>query len=148
MQDPRKGHWDAAMRVLRYIKGSPAQGIVLPKTNSLLLTGFCDSDWASCPMTRRSLSGYTIYMGQSPVSWKCKKQSVVSRSSAEAEYPSMANATSELIWLRSILQSLEVPHTPLMSLLVDTKAALQISANPVQYERTKHVEIDCHFVRE
>ncbi|PKI50560.1 hypothetical protein CRG98_029066 [Punica granatum] len=88
LQDPRQGHWDVAIRVLRYLKQSPRQGIFLCPT-SLSLTAYCDADWASCPMTRRSLTGYFITLSDSPISWKTKKQTTVSKSSAEAEYRAM-----------------------------------------------------------
>ncbi|GAU27524.1 hypothetical protein TSUD_147180 [Trifolium subterraneum] len=73
MQEPLQAHWEAAMRVLRYLKSSPGQGIILPKENNLELVGFCDSDWAACPLTRRSISGYLMKLGEAPVSWKTKK---------------------------------------------------------------------------
>ena len=147
MQEPRQGHWDAAMRVLRYLKQSPAQGIFL-RPHSLELEAYCDSDWASCPLTRRSVTGYFITLGGCPVSWKTKKQTTVSRSSAEAEYRAMAAAVSEIIWMRSLLSSLGVWMKSPTRLFCDNQAALHIAANPVFHERTKHIEIDCHFVRE
>ena len=84
----------------------------------------------------------------SPVSWKTKKQATVSRSSAEAEYRSMATATSESVWLKCLLASLSVFIDQQMKLFCDSQATIHVAKNPVFYERTKHVEIDCHFVRE
>ena len=109
IQDPRKPHWDAAIRVLKYIKGSPGQGLLLPSENNLTLTAYCDSDWGGCQTTRRSVSGYCIFLGSSIISWKSKKQTNVSRSSAEAEYRAMANTCLEIVWLRYLLQDLKVP---------------------------------------
>lgn len=97
MQTPLQDHWDAAMRVLRYLKSSPGQGIVLPKNNDIQLVAFCDSDWASCPITRKSTSGYLMKLGNIPISWKTKKQVTISRSSSEAKYRAMTHATSEII---------------------------------------------------
>lgn len=148
MQAPRQGHWDAALRVLRYLKSSPGQGIVLPKDNDLQLTAYCDSDWASCPLTRRSITGYLMKLGTAPISWKTKKQTTVSRSSSEAEYRAMAYATSEIIWLRSLLKCLQVNCSTPTILYCDNQAALHLAANPVFHERTKHIEVDCHFIRE
>ncbi|XP_021859775.2 uncharacterized mitochondrial protein AtMg00810-like [Spinacia oleracea] len=86
---PQVLRWDAATRVLRYLKCSPGQGILLRPMPNMSLTTFCDSDWAACPLTRRSLSGYLVFLLRSPISWKTKKQPTVSRSSATAEYRSM-----------------------------------------------------------
>ncbi|KAJ1688075.1 hypothetical protein LUZ63_019465 [Rhynchospora breviuscula] len=148
MHAPLDVHYDAAIRVMRYLKGNPGQGILLRADSDLTLYGYCDSDWATCPLTRRSLTGYFVMLGTSPISWKTKKQHTVSRSSAEAEYRSMATTACELTWLKTLLQSLGVSHTQPMKLMCDSQVALHIAANPVFHERTKHIEIDCHFVRD
>ena len=119
----------------------------LSSSSALQLTAYCDSDWAACPLTHCSVSGYFVRLGESPISWKTKKQPTVSRSFAEAEYRSMAAACSELIWLKSLLRSLGVSHSSPMQLKCDSQSAMHIAANPVFHERTKHIEIDCHFVR-
>ncbi|KAJ4765650.1 Retroelement pol polyprotein-like [Rhynchospora pubera] len=148
MHQPLEAHYDAALRVMRYLKANPGQGILLRADSKLQLNGYCDSDWASCPTTQRSLTGYFVMLGGSPVPWKTKKQPTVSCSSAEAEYRSMTNATCELLWLKSFLQSLGVVHDRPMNLYCDSQAALHIATNPVFHERTKHIELDCHFVRD
>lgn len=99
-------------------------------------------------MTRKSTTGFCIMLGDSPISWKAKKQSVVSRSTAEAEYRVMALTICEVTWLHTLLKDMGLQHLPLTVLCCDNKAALSIDANPVQHEKTKHVEIDCHFVRD
>ncbi|KAJ4812357.1 Retroelement pol polyprotein-like [Rhynchospora pubera] len=148
MQSPLQAHYDAAIRVLRYLKGNPGQGVVLRADSDLRLYAYCDSDWASCPLTRRSLTWYFVMLGQSPISWKTKKQHNVSRSSAEAEYRSMATTACEFTWLKSLLQFLGVSHTQPMKLFCDSQAAIHIASNPVFHERTKHIEVDCHYVRD
>ena len=148
MQKPREEHMEAVRRVARYLKGTAGQGILLRQDCNLQLIGFCDADWGVCPLSRKSLTGYFMMLGDSPISWKTKKQSTVSRSSAEAEYRSMAAATSELVWLRTFLAALGIFFTKPMRLFCDSQAALHIANNPVYHERTKHIEIDYYFVRE
>ncbi|CAH9103703.1 unnamed protein product [Cuscuta epithymum] len=147
MQAPRQQRRDAAVRVVRYLNGTPRQGILLSSSCDLTLTGWCDSDLASCPLSRRSLTGWLVFLGNSLISWKTKKQQTVSRSSAEAEYHYMAALTTELKWLKSLL-SLGVDHPQAMPLFCDSKSALHIAHNRVFHERAKHIEVDCHYVRD
>lgn len=148
MQNPRDDHWLAALRVVRYLKGTPDQGIMLSSTCDMQLTAYCDADWSACPITRRSLSAYVVLLGDSLVSWKTKKQRTVSRSSAEAEYRSMADTTCELKWLKRLLQQFGFSHPQPMRMFCDSQSAIYIAKNPVFHERTKHVENDCHTVRD
>lgn len=96
MQAPTLNQWDAALRVVRYSKSCPGQGILLRSDSDLQLHGWCDSDWAGCPVSRRSLTGWFVQLGNSPITWKTRKQETVSRSSAEAEYRALADVNSEL----------------------------------------------------
>ena len=146
--DPRRSHMDAAHRVLRYLKGTVGQEILLPRNGGCNLTAYCDSDWLGCPITRRSRTRYLLLFGGAPISWKTKKQNVVSRSSAEAEYRSMASTVSEILWMRWLLKELSIDLTGPTPFFCDNQAARHIANNPVFHERTKHVEMDCYFVRE
>ena len=148
MKQPREDHWLAALRVVRYLKGTPDQGIMLTSNADMQLTAYCDADWSACPITRRSLSAYVVLLGDSIVSWKTKKQRTVSRSSAEAEYRSMADTTCELKWLKRLLYQLGFSHNQPMKMFCDSQSAIHIAKNPVFHERTKHVENDCHTVRD
>lgn len=121
---------------------------MLRAVSDLRLRVFCDADWAACPKTRRSLSSFIVLLGNSPISWKTKKQDTVSHSSAEAEYRSMAVALRELKWLKRLLRDLGVEHSAPMEMFCDSKSALYIASNPVFHERTKHIEADCHSVRD
>ncbi|KAJ0471180.1 putative RNA-directed DNA polymerase [Helianthus annuus] len=148
MHSPKEVHLSLALRLLRYLKLSPGKGISFRKTDELNLFGYADSDWAKCLNTRKSVTGYCVFLGTSLVSWKSKKQNIVSRSTAEAEYRAMCSITCELMWIKNLLSELGVNCSIPMPLFCDSQAALSIAANPVFHERTKHFELDLHFLRE
>lgn len=145
---PTDVHFQAAHRIIRYVKSNPGQGLFYAADSETCLNAFVDADWASCPDTRRSVTGFCVYLGKSLISWKCKKQQTVSRSSTEAEYRSMALATCELIWLQQLLTDLKITVQHTAKLFCDNKSAIHIATNPVFHERTKHIEIDCHTTRD
>ncbi|CAA7029624.1 unnamed protein product [Microthlaspi erraticum] len=148
MEAPKQAHWDAALRVVWYLKGTPGQGILLRSDSPLSLIAWCDSDHGGCPRTRRSLTGWFIQLGQSPISWKTQKQRVVSLSSAEAEYRCLSETVKEILWLKELLLDLGVTHTGPIPVYCDSLAAIHLAANPVFHERTKHIEKNCHFIRD
>ena len=118
------------------------------KGESREVEAYTDADWAGSVVDRRSTSGYCTYIWGNLVTWRSKKQNVVARSSAEAEFRSLANGVSELLWLKLLLKELQVATKSPMKLYSDNKAAISIAHNPVHHDRTKHVEVDRHFIKE
>jgi histone deacetylase 1/2 len=147
---PLISHWQAVKRILRYLLHTCSHGLLLQPSQAVSkfsIRAYSDSDWASDMDDRRSTSGSCVYFGPNLVSWSAKKQTLVARSSAEAEYRALAHTTSELLWIQSLLRDLHIPiHTPV--LLCDNISAVLIAHNPVLHARTKHLELDIHFVRE
>jgi hypothetical protein len=148
MHDPRQNHQVQLKRILRYVRGTTTHGLLLRASSSLDVTAYSDADWGGCPETRRSTSGFCVFLGDSLVSWSSKRQPTVSRSSAEAEYRGVANAAAECIWLRQLLGELYFPVSKATVIFCDNVSAVYMSKNPVHHKRTKHIELDIHFVRE
>jgi hypothetical protein len=148
MHSPHDVHVAMMKRVLRYVKGTPNIGIQLRPSSSPSLTAYSDADWAGCPDTRRSTSGFYIFLGDALVSWSSKRQTTVSRSSAEAEYRAVANAVAECSWLRSLLGELGCLLPSATVIFCDNVSTVYMGGNPVHHKRTKHIELDIHFVRE
>lgn len=148
MHAPSEQHMEAVFRILRYLKGAPGRGIFFKKNEHLRVEGYTDSDWAGDITDRKSTSGYFTFVGGNLVTWRSKKQKVVALSSAEAEFIGITKGLQELIWLRRILSELGFGPSDGMRLFCDNKAAIAISQNPVQHDRTKHIEVNRHFIRQ
>ncbi|XP_035845876.1 uncharacterized mitochondrial protein AtMg00810-like [Helianthus annuus] len=148
MHAPMHSHWQALKRIIRYLQGTTSYGLTLEPSSSVTMTAYTDADWAGCPDTRRSTSGYCVYFGPTHLSWSSKRQPTISRSSAEAEYRGVADVVSEICWLRNLLLELRHPPTKATLIYCDNVSAVYRSDNPVQHQRTKHIELDIHFVRE
>jgi histone deacetylase 1/2 len=145
---PTTDHWTAVKRILRYVFDTLKVGITFARSSSTFLSAFSDADWAGSLDDRRSTGGFAIFVGPNLVSWSARKQDTVSRSSTEAEYKALANATAELIWVEALLAELGVKLREKPCLWCDNLGATYLSVNPVFHARTKHIEIDFHFVRE
>jgi hypothetical protein len=148
MHDPREPHLMAMKRILRYLQGTPDYGLLLRRSSSSDLVVYTDANWAGCPDTCRSTSCYAVFLEDNLVSWSVKWQTVVSRSSAEAEFCAIANGVAEATWLRQLLHELQTPSSRCTLVYCDNISVVYLSTNSVQHQHTKHVEIDLHFIRE
>lgn len=148
MQNPRTTHWTALKRVLRYLAGSCDKGVFISATAPLNFHAYSDPDWAGDKDDYISTTGYLLYPGSTPISWSSRKQCSVARSSTEVEYKALADTTSELLWVLSLLT--ELGHTPTVNPVIycDNLGAIHLSANPIFHSRKKHIALTYHFVRE
>nr|GEY21552.1 ribonuclease H-like domain-containing protein [Tanacetum cinerariifolium] len=148
MHDPREPRLLALKRILRYIRGNIDHGLQLHASSMTQLVAYTNADWTCCPVTRRSTSGYCVCLGDNLLSWSAKRHVTLSHSSVEAEYHGVASVVAETPWIRNLLREL---HTPLFTanlVCCDNVSAVYLSTNPVQHQRTKHIEIDIYFVRD
>ena len=148
MASPRHLHMAAVNRIIRYVKGTLHRGLCYPTGTSPTLHAYSDADYAGCSDSRRSTTGWCMFLGPALISWKCKKQDRVSKSSSESEYRAMSQACSEIFWLHGLLSELGFRQETPTPLYGDNTSVIHLSANPIFHERTKHIEVDCHFIRD
>lgn len=148
MKTPIATHMQALKRVLRYLKSTISHDLQLVPAKSLTLNAFCDADWGGDTIDRKSIGAYIVYLGPNAISWSCKKQSIVARSSTEAEYHTIGSTATELLWLQQVLQELGITIQQPSTIFSDNIGPTYLCANPVFYSRMKHLAIDYHFVRD
>jgi hypothetical protein len=144
---PKESHLMVIKRVFRYLIDTPTFGLWYPKGSSFELVGYSDSDWAGDKVHRKSTSGACQFLGRSLVSWSSKKQNCVSPSTAEAEYVAAASCCAQLLWMRQTMEDYGI-HFNKVPLLCDNESAIKIAHNPLQHNKTKHIEICHHFIRD
>ena len=148
MDAPHSVHYAAVLRILRYVKGTLYHGLHYSSRSSLEIHAYSDVHWAGDSTNRCSITGFYFLLDTSLVSWRSKKQDVVSHSSIEAEYRALADTTCELVWLRWLLVDMDAPQPTATPLYCDNRSAIYIAHNDVFHERTKHIEIYCHITRQ
>ncbi|KAI3786421.1 hypothetical protein L1987_40086 [Smallanthus sonchifolius] len=148
MHQPQVAHMEAVQKILKYLKGTTGHGVLFKSHGHLKVEVYTDADWAGDKGNRRSTSGYFSLVGGNLVTWRSKKQKVVALSSAEAEFRGIARGLGEVLWLRKLLTDIGFSSKEASKVMCDNTAAIQISENPVQHDRTKHVEVDRHFIKE
>ncbi|XP_070679109.1 uncharacterized mitochondrial protein AtMg00810-like [Malus domestica] len=146
MHSPTLVHWEIVKRILRYLKSSVGKGILMKNNGSNHIKAYTDANWAGNAIVRKSTAGFCTFVGGNLVTWKSKKQTVVARCNAEAEYRAMAATTCEFIWLKGLLSDLGFTSNTPMSLFCDNQAAMHIASNSVFHERTKYIEVDSHYI--
>jgi hypothetical protein len=148
MNNPTEDHMAAVNRILRYLKMTPGRGLLYKKCDNRNIEIYTDADWAGNIIDRRSTSGYCSYVWGNLVTWRSKKQHVVSRSSAESELRALALGICEGMWIQRLLKELGMESLTPIQMHCDNQAAISIAKNPVHHDRTKHIEIDRHFITE
>ena len=148
MTNPKTDHWIATKRVLRYVHGTSDYGLLYTRSTTPQLRGFADFDWAGSVDDRKSTSGYVFSIGSAAVTWTSKKQQAQALSSTEAEYTGAVKAACEAVWLRQMLADMHISQVGPTSLFSDNQAVLKLAKNPVFHERTKHIELHCHYIRQ
>lgn len=139
MHAPTTSDFNILKRILRYVKGTLNMGITFNKNTDFRLRAYSDSDYAGCKTTRRLTGGFCTFLGNNIISWSSMKQPTVSKSSTEAEYRSLSDTTSELIWINNMLRDLHIPQPNPPELYGDNLSSIYLAANPVLHTRSKHV---------
>eukprot|EP00253_Pinus_taeda_P025530 PITA_25530 len=148
MVEPKRAHWAAIKHVLRYLQGIVNYGLLYTRGKDIRLNGFTDADWEGSSVDRKSTSGYCFNIGSRMTHWCSRKQKSVALSSSEAEYMAASTASCEAIWLRKLLVNLFRRKMDATRIMCDNQSYIMLSVNPMFHDRTKHIDIRCHFVKD
>jgi hypothetical protein len=148
MESPTITHFNAAKRILCYVKGTIDFGLLYPSSNEFKLVGYSDSDWGGDVDDRKSPTRFVFYLGSSAFTWSSKKQPIVMLSTCEAEYVAATSSVCHAIWLRKLLKEHNKPKDDATEIYLDNKSALALAKNPVFHDRSKHIDTKYHFIRE
>ena len=148
MNNPGPAHWTAVKRVFRYLNGTRNLGIVYRKGGEVEPLAYTDADWGSNPNDRRSISGNVFILALAAITWQSRKQPTIALSTMEAEYMAESLAARQILWLRMVFAELGFHLAKPTTMNVDNKGAIDYSTNSVHHARTKHIDIQHHFVRE
>ncbi|KAJ0522114.1 putative RNA-directed DNA polymerase [Helianthus annuus] len=146
MERPKRSHWEAGKRVLRYIKGTLNHGIIYSKGRKGKLTGYSDSDYAGDTDDSKSTSGYIFHLGSGAIAWQSRKQKVVALSSTEAEYIALSMAGCQAIWLKGILKELQIHMDCPPAIHCDNRSTICLAKDPVYHGKSKHIRVKYHFI--
>jgi len=147
MSNPIKDHLNGVKWVMRYIKGTLATKMLFKRSSEFKVTGYCDADFAADPDRRRSITGMVFTLGGNTISWKSGLQRVVALSTTESEYMSLTEAVKEAVWLKGLLKEFGYNQKS-VEIFCDSQSAIALSKNNVHHERTKHIDVKCHYIRE
>jgi hypothetical protein len=148
MSEPRHKHWITTKHVLRYLRGSIAYGLRYISSGGVLLHGYVDLDWVGSSLDRKSTSRYCFSLGSTTISWSSKKQGSIAQSTTEEEYITTNNASKEAVWLRKLLFGLFQERLETTVIHCDNQSCLKLTENSVFHDRSKHIEMKYHFVRD
>ena len=147
MHSPHNSHFQAANRVLRYLKGTTGLGLTYRKVGKIDLILYTDSNFAGSRVDYWSITGYCTFLGGNLVTWRSKKQNLISKSNTKAEFRAMSKGIDEVMWIRNLLDELQIPYLKPINIRCDNKSAISIARDPIYHDRMKHVNIDCFYIQ-
>ena len=147
LQTPTIAQWNACKRILRYVKGTLSHGLLFKPASLFTIEGYSDSDWATNIDDRKSISGICVFLGGNLITWSSRKQKAVACSNTEAEYRALSSAATDLMWVQHLLIEIGISISQPLVLWSDNLGAQALACNPVYHARTKHIELDVHFIR-